>query len=86
MSKKETRLNLFQEPTDFGFEIIDLLIDIEEKYGIEIQDVDVEELVNDRFEIFDIKWKPSYIKEFRDTTTSDDWKDWANRWLEEYDK
>ena len=83
---KKTGLNLFQAPMSFGEELIILLLDIEEKYGIEIKDSEAEELFKDRFNDFDIKWKPSYIKEFRDSTSSKDWKEWADEWLEKYDK
>ena len=82
----KTVLNLFQAPMSFDEELIILLLDIEEKYGIEIKDSEAEELFKDRFNDFDIKWKPSYIKEFRDSTSSEDWKEWADKWLEENDK
>ena len=82
MSKKEPYLNLFQAPMNFGMSIIEILINVEEKYGIEIKDVEVEELIGDTFDIYDIKWKRSYIEEFRDNTSSDDWRDWANQWLD----
>ena len=82
----KTGLNLFQAPMDFGMSIIDILLNIEEKYGIEIKDTEVEELIGDTFDIYDIKWKRSYIEEFRDSTSSKDWKEWADKWLEENDK
>ena len=82
----KTGLNLFQAPMSFDEELLVLLLDIEEKYGIEIKDTEVEELIGDTFDIYDIKWKRSYIEEFRDSTSSKDWKEWADKWLEENDK
>jgi len=82
----KTGLNLFQAPMDFGMSIIDILLNIEEKYDIEIKDTEVEELIGDTFDIYDIKWKRSYIEEFRDTHPNESWKEWADKWLEENDK
>ena len=82
----ERKLSLLQAPMDFNLDMIVLLMEIEKKYDIEIKDSEAEELFKDRFNDFDIKWKPSYIKEFRDSTSSKDWKEWADEWLEKYDK
>ena len=81
MSKKEPYLNLFEAPRDFGMSLIVLLMNVEEKYGIEIKDVEVDDLIGDLFDIYDVKWKRSYIEEFRDGS-GEDWKQWAINWLE----
>ena len=81
MSKKEPYLNLFEAPRDFEMSILVLLLNVEEKYGSEIESGEVEELMGDLFDIYDVKWKRSYIEEFRDGS-GEDWKQWAIHWLE----
>ena len=82
----ERKLSLLQAPMDFNLDMIVLLMEIEKKYDIEIKDSEAIELTEDRFDKYNIEWKPSYIKEFRDSTSSKDWKEWADEWLEKYDK
>ena len=82
MSEKGLKLGLFGEPIDFGWAQILLLLKIEEKYGIEIKDDDVDDLIGDIFDDFEITWKRSYIERFRDYTSGKK-KEWAIKWLEE---
>ena len=79
-------LNLFQAPPTIEFALLGFLLELELKFEINITDDEADELINETLKDFNVTWKPEVIREFRDNTSSEGWREWADKWLEDNGK
>ena len=79
-------LNLFQAPLTIEMALLGFMLELQLKFDINIKDDEADEFIQEILKDFNVTWKPEVIREFRDNTSSDGWRDWADKWLEENDK
>ena len=90
--QKDEGYNIMIGPLQPCEAMLGFFMDIEEKYNIEIKDVEADELWDNWFgDKYEVTWKRSYIQDFYDSIKNDQpryatWTRWAKRWLRDYDR
>ena len=52
----------FIGPLRHGEAVLGFILELEEKYGFEMKDTELDEIWNKHFDIFEVNWKPEYME------------------------